>query len=93
MKTSVYCVEKTYGILTFYLKQGRNDYFLFNQNFKSGVYDFYSKGVILDKAMQMSLARHDYGILKTMEKLPIYIKYVEMEENIFVLRNTIEKAA
>ena len=93
MKTYIYCKEKTHGMHTFYLNYGDNDYFLFNQSYKVGVNDFYSKGVILEKSMQTSLAHRDFGILKTMEKLPKYIKFIEKEEGIYVMKNTIEKSA
>ena len=88
MKTFIYCKENKYGMHTFYLNHGNRDYFLFNQSYKTGVDEFYSNGVILDKSMQPSLAHRDYGILKTMEKIPKYIKYVEKEEGIYVMRDT-----
>ena len=93
MKPYVYCKKETGGRLSFYLSYEKNGYFLFIQKYKSGVFKYFSSGVGLDRAIRGSLARRDFGILKAMEKLPAYIRYVEKEEGFYVLDDSIKKRA
>lgn len=91
MKTTVFCTPTAKGIHSFYLTYEGEDYFLFNQNYRKGVHEFYSDGVSLNAALKFALAHQDSAILRTMEKLPMYIKYVEKEYGIAVLEQTIKK--
>ena len=55
------------------------------------MHEFYSDGVSLNTALKFALAHQDNAILRTMEKLPRYIKYVEKEYGIAVLEQTLKK--
>lgn len=85
MRTEITCVEQTKGELTFYLDHGPERYFLFLQPYKRGVRDFYGCGVFLDQALDRTRARRDTGILHTMTKLPMYIRYIEKEYGLKIL--------
>jgi hypothetical protein len=64
------------------------EYFLFNQNYRKGGQRYFSKGVRLDQARNYAKTNKDTAIIKTMDKLPIYIKYVEKEYGICILEQT-----
>ena len=77
MKTTIYCKPTAQGIHSFYLLTDAGEYFLFSQNYRKGVQRYFSKGVRLDQARNYAKTNKDTAIIKTMDKLPIYIKYVE----------------
>ena len=91
MKATVFCTSTAKGTHSFYLTYEGEDYFLFHQNYRKGVHEFYSDGVSLNTALKFALAHQDNAILRTMEKLPRYIKYVEKEYGIAVLEQTLKK--
>lgn len=88
MKTTVCCRTTGKGIHTFYVLVGNNRYFLFNQNFKRGVDHYYGQGVSLKDAVAFSRAHGDRALIKTMSKIPNYIKYIEKEYDIEILEQT-----
>jgi hypothetical protein len=73
---------------SFYLRTGREEFYLFSQNFRKGVHEFYAGGVELGRAMDRSRGRYDCAILRTMDKLPKYISYVEKEYDTAILEKT-----
>ena len=93
MLSYVYCEKSRNNTISFYITYKDTDYYLFSQKFSKDTYNTYYKGIPLNRAMQPSLARDNRAILKTIEKLPIYIKYVEREEGFYVLDKSIKKHA
>ena len=93
MKTEIYCKSAAKGIHSFYLLVGGNEYFLFNQAYRKGVDEYYSRGVYIDNAIKHSRAHRDVAISRTMNKLPVYIGYVEKEYGIAVLNKTKKRCA
>ena len=91
MKDKIYCKTTDKGIHSFYLSTSKGDYFLFQQNYRKGVNDYFEKGVTLNEAMNFSRSRQDNAIMRTMSKLPMYIKYVEKEYRVEVLDKTKQK--
>lgn len=95
MKNIIYCKPTAKGILSFYLKnknKNDNDYFLFNQNYRKGVYHFYKNGVSVDDASDFSKVKtHNAAVYKTMEKLPIFLRYAEKEYGFVILDQTKRK--
>lgn len=88
MKTMIYCRPTAQGIHSFYILTGDSEFFLFNQNYRKGVHSYFSKGVRLDEACDYSKANRDSAVIKTMNKLPTYIKYIEREYGITILNQT-----
>lgn len=88
MKTTIYCKPTNNGILSFFLIMGANEFFLFNQSYRKGVNEYYGKGVLVDEAINHSKAHKDTAIIRTMDKIPMYVKYVESEYDIKVLNST-----
>lgn len=90
MKAFISCRTTSQGIHSFYLTYCGQELFLFQQNYRHGVDEFFSKGVELNQAIRFSHAHHDSAIIRTMEKLPLYIRYIEKEHAIAVLDQTIK---
>lgn len=93
MKNTIYCKPTAKGIHSFYLITETDTYFLFSQNYRRGVNKFFADGVCLDMALEIFRANGDSAIIRTMKKLPTYIKYLESEYGIEVLRKTAKKNA
>ena len=91
MKAKIYCATTQRGVQTFYLEAYGETHYLFTQSFKRGVKNYFGKGVTIDGAFDYSRAKHNTAVFHTMRKLPSYIKYVEKEYGIEVLRQTIRK--
>lgn len=87
-KPKVYCTHDDYAFLNFYVKANDGDYFLFQQKYRSSLEDYYSKGVIIKDAINLSKAKFNEGLTKVMHKLPTYIKYIEKEYGIQILDRT-----
>lgn len=93
MKTNVYCLTTDKGVQTFYLEACGETHYLFSQNYRRGVKKYFGQGVHIDAAMDFSRAHNNTAILNTMRKLLSYIKYIEKEYCIEVLRKTARKNA
>lgn len=88
MKTTVYCRPTSKGVHSFYLINGKEEFFLFSQSYRKGVEEYYGRGVLLDEAINHSKSHNDSAIARTMSKIPMYIKFIEKEYEIEVLRQT-----
>ena len=91
MREIIYCKTTAKGVHTFYLCTGGEELFLFNQAYRKGVGKYYKNGVSLKDAMNYSKAQKDSAIIRTMSKIPMYIKYVEKDHGIEVLEKTKRK--
>ncbi len=88
MKCFVSCKATGKGTHTFYLTVDQVSYYLFSQDYRSGVHGYFSNGVRLDEAFDFSKAKGNTAVLHTMEKMHLYIRYVEREYHVSVLRRT-----
>lgn len=88
MKARIYCTSNHRGTHLFFLDLGKEQFFLFSQAYRKGVEEFYGRGVFIDESMNYNKAHKDSSILKTMEKIPMYVKYVEKEYDLEVLKQT-----
>lgn len=88
MAAIIYCVETNYGEHSFYLATDNGEYFLFKQAFRCGVHAHFQNGLRLEDAFNYSKARNDVAIIRTISKLPTYIRYIESEYGITVLKQT-----
>lgn len=88
MRITIYCQSTSHDVHSFYLTVNGEKYFLFSQNYRKGVHGFYSKGVLLNDAIDYSRAGRDIAIVRTMKKIRMYIKYIEKEYGIEVLNQT-----
>ena len=88
MKTMIYCETPEKAVHAFYMLNEGEIYYLFSQDYRKGVQDFYHKGVRLDESLDYSKAHKDTAIERTMSKSPMYIKYIEKEYGMEVLERT-----
>ena len=88
MKTMIYCEPTQKGVHSFYLILDGQEYYLFSQNYRKGVHDYFSKGVSLNESMNYSKTHNDSAVMRTMSKLPLYIRYIEKEYEIEVYERT-----
>lgn len=93
MKAIIYCKATDKGVHTFYLKVNGREYYLFRQNYRRGVNEYFRNGVVLESAIDFGRSRQNEAIQRTMQKLPSYIKYIEKEYEIKILNKTIKKSA
>ena len=93
MATLIYCKTTEKGLLSFYVKAYGETHFLFSQKYRRGVSSYYKNGVSVSTAIDCSRAKYDFALLHTMQKLPSYIRYVEREYSLDILRKTAQKNA
>lgn len=91
MKAKIFCRINEKGHHSFYLSTSDDQYYLFQQDYRRGVNEYYKNGVSLDQAISFSHSHKDNAIIRTMEKIPMYIKYIEKEYAIAVLDKTAKK--
>lgn len=88
MKNAIYCKPTDKGVHSFYYISGCKEYYLFSQPYRKGVADYFGYGVHLDDAMKYSKAHADTAVIRTMGKIPMYVRYIEKEYGIEILKRT-----
>ena len=91
MANTIYCKTTEKGVQSFFINANGETHFLFSQNFRRSVKDYFERGVRIDEAINFKRANGNSAIIHTMEKLPAYIRYVEREYGMEVLRRTARK--
>lgn len=91
MKTTIYCKSTGHNIHSFYLVNGNEEYYLFSQEYKQRVQEYFACGVYIDEAIDFSRSNRNSYLLKTMKKLPKYIRYIENEYGVYVFNKTKKK--
>lgn len=91
MMTTIYCEQTERGVHSFFMVNDGYEYYLFSQNYRKGVQEYYSRGVSLNESINYSRAHKDSAIEHTMSKIPMYVKYIEKEYGIEVLEKTKKK--
>lgn len=91
MTAKVYCREND-GKHDFYVNVDKKEYFVFSQTVRKSVNDFYRNAVDIDRALCHGIGRRDHAIHHTMDKLILYIGYIESEYDIIILKKTKRKA-
>lgn len=84
----IICKSAEGGTHNFYLVVGSVEYFLFSEGYKKSVYDYYSKGVRLKDASNYSKSKRNVALMKTMSKIPMYVRYLEKEYDLEILEKT-----
>jgi len=72
---------------------GTEEFFLFSQAYRKGVEEYYGRGVRINESMKYSRAHNDSAITRTMDKIPMYVKYIEKEYAIEVLEQTKKRSS
>ena len=76
MKTMIYCETVEHGVHAFFMRDRGEEYYLFSQDYRKGVQEYYSRGVLLDDSINFSKSRKDNAIIRTMSKIPMYVRYI-----------------
>ncbi|MBQ8739549.1 MAG: hypothetical protein IJZ04_08650 [Clostridia bacterium] len=92
MQSKIYCKSTGHDQISFYLEKDGCDYYMFTQRFKRSAFEYYAHGVTVSDALSSKKGTRDIAILKVMSKLPSYIRYIEREYGIVVLRKTQRRA-
>lgn len=91
MKSIIYCRPTSHGWHSFYAKVNGQDFYLFGQKYYYAVNSYFRDGVTINAALDPTRAKRDNAVLRTMDKLPMYIKYAEKYYGIKILKSTIKK--
>lgn len=89
MKTKIYCKTQIKGIHSFYVKKDGMDYYLFSQDYRRGVQEYYGRAVSFDEAIDFSRAKKDNAVIRTMEKIMMYSKYIERQYGVAICKKSI----
>lgn len=87
---TVFCRTTAKGIQTFYVKANNIEYFLFSQAFRSSVKKHFENGVSLRDCSNYSSSK-SFSVRKTLDKLKVYLPYVEKEYGIALYEKTKKK--
>ena len=91
MANFIYSKTTEKGKQTFYLVSQGREYFLFTQKYYKGVRNYFQNKKHLDDALDVSKSRHDTALIKTMTKIPLYIKFIEKEFGIAIMKTSFRK--
>ena len=91
MKTKIYCIEQN-GKNQFYVSANGQEHYLFSENYRKGVGNFFSRPLTYDEATDFSKAKGNFYVMNTMKKLPSYVRYIEKYYGI-ILTNKGQKRA
>ena len=73
-------VSKSNNKIHFYLWSGGKQYYMFSQDFSKGVYEFFRNGRAESELHSYKAWHKNPRLDKTIEKIPMYIRYVMKEE-------------
>lgn len=73
-------ITKKNDKINFYLVTGGKRYYMFSQSFSKGVYEFFRNGRSEAELHNYKLWHKNPRLDKTIEKIPMYIRYILKEE-------------
>lgn len=73
-------ITKKNDKIHFYLVSGGKRYYMFSQSFSKGVYEFFRAGRSESELHSYKLWHKNPRLDKTIEKIPMYIRYIMKEE-------------
>ena len=84
MQTKIICKVTEKGVQSFYVNVDGKEYFLFNQKYRSSVKKHFWKGLTINEINDYSNATSN-AVRRTLDKLPLYLRYVEKEYGVKLL--------
>ena len=87
MKAKVICKNLDWGTHVFYVVVNGKEYFLFSQDYKRTVEEFFKHGININELNNYSIA-HSSAVRKTLDKIPLYLHYVEKEFGVEIYTKT-----
>ena len=80
MKNKIIAENPERGTLTFYYLWGGRRFYLFTQDFTIGVYRYFKHGVTERELYDYHKWNRNPRLDKTIEKIPVYIRYIRKYE-------------
>ena len=90
MQTTVFCKTTAKAKQSYFVRVDGRDYFLFQQDFRKSNKEFFHKGVDINAINDYS-GVHSTSVRKTLDKLPVYIRYIEKEYDVVIYEKTKQK--
>ena len=91
MKTKIYCAKQS-GKNQFYVSANGQEYYLFSENYRRVIGNFFSKPLMYGEAIDFSKAKGNFYVMNAMKKIPSCVRYIEKYYGI-VLTNKGQKRA
>ena len=89
----IICRNTSHGKLTFYLLASEGEYYLFQEPYRKTTDEVFRRGITVDMALSLVSRNMGRTITKIGEKLPSYLRYIESEYGVTVLRKTAKREA
>lgn len=90
MAARVYCKTTAKDVQSYFLTDGKNDYYLFNSGFRRSNKEFFSQGRFIQEVLDAR--RHvSASVQRISIRLISAIRYIESEYGICVLQRTAKK--
>ena len=87
MCMKIKCEDRNETTDAFYLVTDDEKIWLFDQVKRKGVTDYFKRGVTINRALRPQKGkRFDAKLGKTVDKLPLYLRYVEKEYGIQIMK-------
>lgn len=87
MKAIIFCRTEAKGKHTFYVKTREDTYYLFQQDYRKTNNEYFKNGVSITDINNYG-GVHSTSVRKTLDKLPIFIRYVEKEYGVAIYEKT-----
>ena len=91
MKAKFYCIKKGTQH-QFYVYADGMEYYLFSEEYRKGVANFFSRPLTYDEVTNFSKAKRNFQIMNTMKKIPLYVRYVEKYYGLTLTNKSLKKA-
>ncbi len=85
MANYVYCEHNNYDTIDFYVEHNHKKYYLFTQRWRRGIVNYFQNKVTVTRSLDKTYAMSDRALCDTMNKLPMYLRYLEREQGIVLL--------
>lgn len=87
MQTKIFCKTVAKGKQAFYVTANGETYYLFTQDYRVSNKEYFRNGVSIDDINNFS-GVHSTAVRNTLDKLPMYIRYIEKEFGIAIYERT-----
>lgn len=86
-KLFIHCEAKN-GNQHFYVDCEHGTFYLFSQEYRKSIQEYFGNGISYDRCRDILKHDRNAAVMRTIEKLPKYIEYVEKSEGIAILNKT-----
>lgn len=86
----IFCKTTSKGVQSFYLSVNNKDYFLFSQAYRVTVREHFRCGLSINECLDYAQTK-SCAVRRTLDKLKVYIPYIEKEYGVAVFNKTKKK--